>query len=258
MKTKFDFAFSFAGEDRALVAEIADGLKEYDIFYDEEYTSELLGQDLYHYLRDLYMNKAKYVVCFLSQHYKKKVWTSVEFSAIKERFMGTFFASDFLIPIILEDDVWISDIPSFIGYINHKNIGETVAQLKSKYQQALNEDLYLENINLFNEHLLEKLESLLRIKGIYAEKKKTTLIIIRNGEEKYISILPETFSKLPCLIMYEDKVCEIPSALITWKQKNIIQFSINFFTRILNNKFEDISLNELIIEIVKYISCDKR
>ena len=64
MNEQYDFAFSFAGEDRILVEKIKDGLNGFKIFYDEDKQSELCGKDLYNYLRNLYMKRTKYVVCF--------------------------------------------------------------------------------------------------------------------------------------------------------------------------------------------------
>lgn len=94
---KFDFAFSFAGEDRDIVEAIKNILesKNYTVFYDNDFQHELIGKDLYSYLREIYRDKGKFIVCFISEHYAKKVWTNLEFTAIKERLMATFFAKRF-------------------------------------------------------------------------------------------------------------------------------------------------------------------
>lgn len=253
MKIKYDFAFSFAGEDRAVVEEIKKGLDGFQVFYDEDYKGKLCGMDLYQYLRDLYMNQTKYVVCFLSKSYKQKVWTNLEFSAIKERFMATFFASDFLIPIILEDDVVFEDIPAFIGFHKHKNVNETVSILKTKFEQSLNEDFYLENINHFSEYLLQEIVHDLNYNNIHAECNKNNIILFHDFDKKEFLLLPEDFSKLPCLLLYENKDTTLPIAMITWKRKENIFFSLNVFTNLSQSNFDDISINELVQRIKKYL-----
>lgn len=253
MKTEYDFAFSFAGEDRQVVESIKKELHGFKIFYDEDYQGELCGKDLYQYLRELYTNQAKYVVCFLSKSYKEKVWTNVEFTAIKERLMSTFFASDFLIPIVLENDVVLKDIPSFIGFYKYRNVSDTVSLLKSKYEQCLNEDFYLENINHFREYLLQDIVHCLNLKGVKTEHDENSITLFNVTYNKKISILPETFSKLPCLLLYENEAIETPFAIITWKRKENILFTLIFFTTLSNNRFEDISFKELALKIEHYL-----
>jgi len=258
MKEQYDFAFSFAGEDRVLVEEIKNGLKDFSIFYDFDYQNELCGKDLYSHLRNLYMRQAKYVVCFLSKHYKQKVWTNLEFTAIKERLMATFFASEFLIPIVLDDGVFIEDIPSFIGFYKYKSVPETISLLKTKYEQSLNEDFYLENIRNFSEYLLQKVVSGLKMKGIQAENHGEQLVISTNSEKKDIYFLPEKISNLPCLLLYENKKENPPAVMLTWKRGNNIVFTWNNFTALSQSSYEDISLNELIHTIESYLIDSER
>lgn len=253
MEKKYDFAFSFASEDRVLVEEIKKGLTRYKIFYDYDYQSELCGKDLYSHLRNLYMHQTKYVVCFLSINYKQKVWTNLEFAAIKERLMSTFFASDFLIPIILDDEDFFQDIPSFIGFYRHKCVQDTIMLLKTKYEQSLNEDFYLENIKHFGEYLLQKIVSELSLKGIQAENNGNHLKILTDSHERIIYFLPEDFSNLPCLLLFENTKDDPPSAMISWKRNNSIVFSWNNFTVLSEKIYEDISLNELIHLIECYL-----
>lgn len=258
MNIQYDFAFSFAGEDRAIVEKIKEGLKGYNVFFDNDYQSKLCGKDLYSYLRNLYMNQTKYVVCFLSKNYKQKVWTNLEFSAIKERLMATFFASDFLIPIILDEYTLFEDIPSFIGFYKHKCIQDTVMLLKEKYNQALNEDFYLDNIKNFSKYLLQEIVVRMYAKGIQAECSENRIKIINNFDEKNFFLLPDDFSNLSCLLLYEDKKENPPSAIITWKRSENIVFSWNPFTILSNNLYEDILLNELIIKMESYLlSCER-
>ena len=258
MSEQYDFAFSFAGEDRILVEKIKDGLNGFKIFYDEDKQSDLCGKDLYKYLRNLYKNQAKYIVCFLSKHYKKKVWTNLEFSAIKERLMSTFFASDFLIPIILEEDAFLEDIPAFMGFYKHKSVQETVDLLKKKYEQSLNEDFYLENVSHFSEYLLQEILCRLKSKGIQAERDKNTLVIFISSIPKSFHLLPEDFSNLPCLLLYEDVKENPPVGIITWKRSENLLFTWNSFTDLLLDDTVDISIDELISIIEQYFLRSER
>lgn len=253
MNEQYDFAFSFAGEDRELVEEIKNGLKGFNIFYDSDYQNELCGKDLYSHLRDIYKQQAKYIVCFLSKYYKQKVWTNLEFTAIKERLMATFFASEFLIPIVLDDEGYIEDIPSFIGFCKHESVQKTINLLKTKYEQSLNEDFYLMNIRNFSEYLLQKVVSRLKKKGIQAEKYGEQLVISCNSERKEIYFLPEKFSNLPCLLLHENKKENPPAVMLTWNRNNKLSFTWNNFTTLSNSFYEDISLNELIRTIENYL-----
>lgn len=247
---KYDFAFSFAGEDRNIATQIKDSLKEYNVFLDDEHKAELCGKDLYKYLRKLYMNKCKYVVCFISEEYKKKIWTNLEFTAIKERLMSTFFASDFLIPILLEETTLTEDIPSFIGFYKYRNVNDTVSLLKTKIEQSLNEDYYLDNINNFSKYLLQKLADELHIPN---KLNGSTITIYSNSYSKSITILPDYFSRIPCLFMYEDNNKRMPSLMIYWNRKESIYFSINYFSHFQPEFSTEFTLKELISTLEKYI-----
>lgn len=79
MKYYYDVVLSFAGEDREYVEECADILTALGIkvFYDSYEQDVLWGKDLYTFLADIYSNKARYAIVFISQHYVKKCWTKL-------------------------------------------------------------------------------------------------------------------------------------------------------------------------------------
>lgn len=83
----YDVALSFAGEDRDYVKKVADLLRKSGVrvFYDEFEEANLWGKNLYEYLHDIYKNKAKYAIIFISVHYANKLWTSHERRAAQER-----------------------------------------------------------------------------------------------------------------------------------------------------------------------------
>ena len=71
---EFDIALSFANEDREYVEKVVEILKNKNIkiFYDKDKEETLWGKDLYEYLNDIYKNKAKYTIIFISKFYAKK------------------------------------------------------------------------------------------------------------------------------------------------------------------------------------------
>lgn len=64
----YDVAFSFAGEDRQFVEQVYKLLKDKGIlvFYDNDNKAALWGKNLVDYLTELYGNRAKFVVIFIS------------------------------------------------------------------------------------------------------------------------------------------------------------------------------------------------
>jgi hypothetical protein len=77
---EYDFALSFAGEDRAIAEAIYDKLTESEIntFYDKDHASEMLAEDIEQYLAPIYASNARFVICILGEHYPKKIWTVFE------------------------------------------------------------------------------------------------------------------------------------------------------------------------------------
>jgi hypothetical protein len=114
---EYDVALSFAGEDRAYVAEVAAALKaaKVKVFYDEYETAELWGKNLADHLGEVYGKRSRFVVLFLSQYYPLKSWPeherqSAQARAIRDRKVV-------LLPARF-DDTEIPGLPSTVGYIN--------------------------------------------------------------------------------------------------------------------------------------------
>jgi hypothetical protein len=115
---KYDVAFSFAGEDR----EHAEALYEkvtaagFKAFYDKAEQSALWGVNLPEYLHDLYCNRARFVVMFVSKHYAAKLWPTHERRAAQERaFLEPGRA--YVLPIRI-DDTAAPGLPSTVGYVH--------------------------------------------------------------------------------------------------------------------------------------------
>lgn len=87
---KYDFALSFAGTEREIAESIAKRLSAFDIavFYDKNEQADILSQNVEDYLTPIYHSEALYVVPLLSRNYPKRVWTRIESTAFKSRFMN--------------------------------------------------------------------------------------------------------------------------------------------------------------------------
>ena len=99
--SKYDFALSFAGENRGLASKINDLLleREISVFYDRNEQSRILAQNVEDYLAPIYKSEAQFVVVILSKDYPKKIWTKFESDNFKDR-----FGNNSIIPIWYTDN----------------------------------------------------------------------------------------------------------------------------------------------------------
>lgn len=76
----YDVALSFAGEQRAFVDRVAKALDRNGIlyFYDAREETRMWGKDLANFLDELFREKARYCVMFLSRDYVRKAWPTWE------------------------------------------------------------------------------------------------------------------------------------------------------------------------------------
>ncbi|MFD0586455.1 hypothetical protein ACFQZE_00465 [Paenibacillus sp. GCM10027627] len=85
---KFDVSFTFTGESRHLVEQIVNGLEKMiginNIFYDNNYISQLARPSLDTLLQDIYRNRSKLIVVFLCEKYQEKEWCGLEFKVVRE------------------------------------------------------------------------------------------------------------------------------------------------------------------------------
>ena len=84
----FDVGLSFPGEVRPLIEEVAGHLERLigpdAYFYDNNYVSQLARPALDVLLQDIYRNRSKLVVVFLSTDYQRKNWCGIELRAIRD------------------------------------------------------------------------------------------------------------------------------------------------------------------------------
>lgn len=102
-KSKYDFALSFAGEDRTFAEALFSALEEREIsvFYDKNEQHRILANDVEGYLAPIYRSESRFVIALLSKDYPKKIWTKFESDQFKSR-----FGEGSVIPI------WYADCPA--------------------------------------------------------------------------------------------------------------------------------------------------
>jgi hypothetical protein len=120
--TDFDFAVSFAGEDREYVAGIVAKLKDRDasVFYDLDHVSEIWGENVVDFLQAVYARQARFAIVFVSRHYVDNVWTRYERQSAQDRALQQ--SSPYLLPVRL-DDTDLPGLHSTIGYLDAREIG---------------------------------------------------------------------------------------------------------------------------------------
>lgn len=96
----YDFALSFAGENRDLAQILNLKLleREISVFYDKNEQHRILASNIEDYLAPIYNSEADFVIVLLSKDYPKKIWTKFESEQFKQR-----FGENSIIPI------WYSD-----------------------------------------------------------------------------------------------------------------------------------------------------
>lgn len=134
---EYDVALSFAGENRAYVEEVANSLKTKGIkvFYDLFEEANLWGKNLYEYLSEIYQNKARYTVLFVSSFYNKKLWTNHERVSMQARAFQE--SREYILPARF-DNTEIPGILKTIGYINLEN--KTPEELAILIENKLKKD----------------------------------------------------------------------------------------------------------------------
>jgi hypothetical protein len=100
--SRYDFALSFAREDRSVAEALFNALqdREISVFYDRNEQHRILANDVEEYLAPIYRSESRFVVPLLSASYPKKIWTKFESDQFKNR-----FGDKSIIPI------WFADAP---------------------------------------------------------------------------------------------------------------------------------------------------
>ncbi len=120
VKTDYDVALSFAGEDRQYVGEVARTLDASGVrvFYDEIEQVKLWGANLYDTLTDVYYKRARFTIMFISRHYAKKRWTNLERKAAQARAFTE--SREYILPVRFDDTEIPTNLPT-IGYLHARD-----------------------------------------------------------------------------------------------------------------------------------------
>lgn len=127
--SRYDFALSFAGENRDLAEALAHELanREISVFYDKNEQHRILANDVEEYLAPIYRSESRFVVPLLSKDYPKKIWTKFESEQFKQR-----FGQNSVIPIWYSDSSpGLFDESRKIGGMTFDPTGDFAAQLAS-------------------------------------------------------------------------------------------------------------------------------
>jgi uncharacterized protein (UPF0335 family) len=118
---EYDVVLSFAGEDRKYVERTASFLRKsgVKVFYDVYEDVNLWGKDLYQHLDDVYQNKGKYAIIFISEAYSKKLWTNHELKSAQVRAFTE--SEEYILPARF-DDTEIPGIRKTNAYVNLKEL----------------------------------------------------------------------------------------------------------------------------------------
>src|SRR5271166_314097 len=78
--SRYDFALSFAGEDRTIAESLFNALQdnELEVFYDKNERHRILAENVEEYLAPIYASEAQFVICILGPTYPTKIWAKFE------------------------------------------------------------------------------------------------------------------------------------------------------------------------------------
>lgn len=121
-KFDFDFALSFAGENRTLARTIANQLEMLDcaVFFDELFEANYLGKTWHKRFMEAFGEQARFVVCLLDKFHLEKIWPTFE----RECFIPRV-ADGAVIPIYLDDSSF-PGIPKDVVGIMFKGVDPNV------------------------------------------------------------------------------------------------------------------------------------
>lgn len=125
--SRYDFALSFAGENRQHAEAISQELmnREISVFYDRNEQHRILANDVEEYLAPIYRSESSFIIVLLSKEYPRKIWTKFESDHFKQR-----FGQGSVIPI------WYTDASPGMFDVSRKIGGMTLDPSKSMAEQV--------------------------------------------------------------------------------------------------------------------------
>lgn len=120
---EWDFAVSFAGENRELAREIVEQLELLDasVFFDENYEANFLGRVWRELFRQIFTEKSRFVLCLLDSNHDRKIWPTFERECFSRR-----VKDGEVIPVYLDDTVFVGINRDIVGieFKNHTPINK--------------------------------------------------------------------------------------------------------------------------------------
>jgi hypothetical protein len=109
---EFDFAISFAGENRDLSRMIKDQLVVMDcsVFFDELFENNYLGRTWGKTFEEIFTQRSRLVVCLLDIYHRRKIWPTFERDCFTPR-----IADEAVIPIFLDDTAFPGISQDIVG-----------------------------------------------------------------------------------------------------------------------------------------------
>jgi hypothetical protein len=108
----FDFAISFAGENRLLAKTISEQLELLDcsVFFDELFEANYLGNAWHKKFTEVFGEKSRFIICLLDENHRDKIWPTFERECFTPR-----VADAAVIPIYLDNSVFVGIPKDIVG-----------------------------------------------------------------------------------------------------------------------------------------------
>ena len=133
IKYEYDVALSFAGEQREYVKKVSEELTRLHVkhFYDYNEQVNLWGKNLTEYLDQVYFEKSKFFIPFISKDYIEKDWTRLEVRSALDRNMQehSLDFQQYILPVRF-DDTRVYGIVGSIAFLDaRKYTPKEIAQM---------------------------------------------------------------------------------------------------------------------------------
>ena len=125
---KYDVALSFAAPERSMAAELATLLRQQDIrvFYDQEASYQLWGEDLARFLPETFDRRARITVLLVSEEYAVRRWPKVETAAALVKAMREGWNALLLVSV---DGSRLPDVPDSVVFMDLPSSRQTLANV---------------------------------------------------------------------------------------------------------------------------------
>ena len=135
---EFDVAISFAGTDREHAEKLAHAVRAagFSVFYDDFFGAQLWGKHLTEFFDDIYRNRSRHCVMFISPQYRDRIWTTHEHRSALARSVDQK-GGEYILPVIVESTD-IEGLPTSIAYLSltDHTIDEIAEMLIEKLRQS--------------------------------------------------------------------------------------------------------------------------